>query len=316
MARTSTQALTDFLQQRLQQGNISSTTLLLTFFCDVVTEHGGEIWLGSVIHALAPLGISERLIRTSVFRLIQDDWLKSRKQGRRSYYRLTETGEHYYQRAARRIYASHSPAWDGVWTLLFASMVDKDKRDSLRKGLLWLGYGSFAPGVFALPSGDVQPLNELLRDLDLEDSIVKMRAQAEPSMRGQNLKQLVLSRWDLDDLRRRFAEFTRRYKAAVRILRRKQPPDAQILLLLRVLMIHEYRRLLLHDPELPATMMPANWEGHAAQNLVGDIYRMVVEPTSRWISRELVGANGPLKESPGLLQKRFSNSYTPGFDAG
>ncbi|MGD8384597.1 MAG: phenylacetic acid degradation operon negative regulatory protein PaaX [Lysobacterales bacterium] len=307
MARAATQALTEFLHRRMQQGNISSTTLLLTFFCDVVTEHGGEIWLGSVINALAPLGISERLIRTSVFRLIQDDWLESRKQGRRSYYRLTETGEHYYQRAAKRIYASHSPAWDGVWTLLFASMVDKDKRDSLRKGLLWLGYGSFAPGVFALPSGDVQSLNELLRDLDLEESIVKMRAQAEASMHGQNLKKLVLSRWDLDDLRRRFAEFTKHYEAAAKILRRKQQPDAQTLLLLRVLMIHEYRRLLLQDPELPATMMPANWEGHAAQKLVGNIYRMVADPTSRWISRELVGANGPLEECQDLLQKRFPN---------
>lgn len=305
MTRTPTQALDEFLRHRMQRGNISSTTLLLTFFCDVVTEHGGEIWLGSVIHALAPLGISERLIRTSVFRLIQDDWLESRKQGRRSYYRLTETGEHYYQRAAKRIYASHSPAWDGVWTLLFASMVDKDKRDSLRKGLLWLGYGSFAPGVFALPSSDVQSLNELLTDLGLEDSIVKMRARAEPSMNGQSLQKLVLSRWDLADLRRRFAEFTRQYKAAARILRRKKQPGGQLLLLLRVLMIHEYRRLLLHDPELPATMMPADWEGHDAQELVGSIYRTLAEPTSDWICRELVGTDGPLKESEGLLQKRF-----------
>jgi len=302
---SSSKALKAFLHQRMQQGNISSTALLFTFFCDVVTQHGGEIWLGSVIKALTPLGISERLTRTAVFRLIQDDWLESRKQGRRSYYRLTQTGKHYYERAAKRIYASSSPAWDGVWTLLFASMVDKDKRDALRKGVLWLGYGSFAPGVFALPSSDVQPLNELLKDLSLEDSIVKMQARADPSGNTESLQKLVLARWDLDDLRHRFAAFTSHYKTAERILRRKKQADGHLLLLLRVLMIHEYRRLLLHDPELPAIMMPVDWEGHAAQSLVADMYRLLAAETINWASRELVNATGRLNAGTRLLQNRF-----------
>ena len=96
MSLSATTAMDRFLQSRIAKGNISSTTLVFTFFCDVVTQHGGEIWLGSVIHALAPLGINERLTRTAVFRLVQDGWLESRKQGRRSYYRLTQTGQNYY----------------------------------------------------------------------------------------------------------------------------------------------------------------------------------------------------------------------------
>ena len=123
MNRSTSNPLDNFLQTRMRDGNISSTTLVFTFFCDVKTQHGGEIWLGSIIHALAPLGINERLTRTAVFRLVQDGWLESRKQGRRSYYRLTQTGQHYYQRAATRIYASSKPGWDGVWTLLFVSLV-------------------------------------------------------------------------------------------------------------------------------------------------------------------------------------------------
>ena len=121
MTSKANNSLEHFLRQRMRDGNISSTTLVFTFFCDVVTQHGGEIWLGSIIHALAPLGINERLTRTAVFRLVQDGWLESRKQGRRSYYCLTKTGQHYYQRSANRIYAGSKPDWDGVWTLLFTS---------------------------------------------------------------------------------------------------------------------------------------------------------------------------------------------------
>ena len=107
MTNKATSPLDRFLQQRMQTGNISSTTLVFTFFCDVVTQHGGEIWLGSVIHALAPLGVNERLIRTAVFRLVQDGWLESRKLGRRSYYRLTRTGQHYYRRPRNQHHIYH-----------------------------------------------------------------------------------------------------------------------------------------------------------------------------------------------------------------
>jgi hypothetical protein len=60
----SSQSILKFLSGRMAQGSISSTSLLITLFCDAVTRHGGEIWLGSLIRSLAPLGISERLVRT------------------------------------------------------------------------------------------------------------------------------------------------------------------------------------------------------------------------------------------------------------
>jgi acetyl-CoA C-acetyltransferase len=41
------------------------------------------------VRLLEPLGISERLVRTSVYRLAQDNWIEGVKSGRRSYYRLT-----------------------------------------------------------------------------------------------------------------------------------------------------------------------------------------------------------------------------------
>jgi len=304
MDSISTGPLDHFMQRRMQEGNISSTALVFTFFCDVVTQHGEEIWLGSVIQALAPLGINERLTRTAVFRLVQDGWLEARKQGRRSYYRLTRTGQHYYQRSARRIYASGKPDWDGVWTLLFVSLVPEDKRDALHRGLSWLGYGRMAAAVYALPCNDRPPLDELLADLDLTDCIVHMQAQAD---NAASLQKLVMSRWKLDDLRQRYTAFTRQYRQALKALQSAQPPDGHALLLLRVLMLQEYRRILLSDPELPAAMLPAGWEGYAAQSLVGEIYRTIATQTASWVNRELLNADGKLKGGTNLLKTRFTD---------
>ena len=302
MTANTTSPLDRFLQQRMLEGNISSTTLVFTFFCDVVTQHGGEIWLGSVIHALAPLGINERLTRTAVFRLVKDGWLQSRKQGRRSYYCLTQTGQHYYQRAASRIYANNKSDWDGIWTLLFTSLVPEEKRDALHRGLSWLGYGRMAAGVYALPCDDRPPLYELLEDLNLEDSIVHMQARAE---NAESLKKLVMARWKLRNLRERYGAFTSNYRKALKALSKPTPPSPHAMFLLRVLLLHEYRRILLNDPELPAEMLPSDWEGFAALELTGEIYRNLTAQTIKWVNSELLNAYGNMKGGSSTLKNRF-----------
>ena len=307
MTSKATSSLEHFLQQRMTEGNISSTTLVFTFFCDVVTQHGGEIWLGSVIHALAPLGINERLTRTAAFRLVQDGWLESRKQGRRSYYRLSPTGQNYYKRAAKRIYASSKPEWDGIWTLLFVSLVPEEKRETLKRGLLWSGYGRMAAGVYALPSKAHPVLDELLADLGLQDSVVQMQAQSDCD---ESLKKLVLSRWRLDDLRHRYAGFISHYHKTQKILNSRQPPGAHLLLLLRVLLIHEYRKILLSDPELPAAMLPADWEASAAQSLTSNIYCALAVPTAQWVNSNLHNADGLVEADSSGLQARLSTLTT------
>ena len=302
MKNAASNPLNQFLLQRMSDANISCTTLVFTFFCDVVTQHGGEIWLGSVIHALAPLGINQRSTRTAVYRLVQDGWLESRKQGRRSYYRLTQTGQNYYLRAANRIYAGSKTEWDGAWTILFTALVPEQKRDALNRGLLWLGYGRMAAGVYALPCDTRPLLRELLADLDLENCVVHMQAQADCD---ENLKRLVQSHWKLDELRQKYKAFTSYYLEARSALNNKNLTDGHSMLLLRILLVHEYRRILLSDPELPAEMLPADWEANDAQLLTGEIYRQLAVPTTQWVNRELLNADGSMKNSASILSNRF-----------
>jgi phenylacetic acid degradation operon negative regulatory protein len=44
-------------------------SLLVTVWGDAIAPHGAGIWLGSLIQLVAPLGLNERLVRTSVLRL-------------------------------------------------------------------------------------------------------------------------------------------------------------------------------------------------------------------------------------------------------
>jgi len=295
-------SLTTALRQRLQTSNISNTALMFTFFCDVITQHGGEVWLGNVIQTLARLNIKERGIRTAVFRLVKVGWLSSRKQGRCSYYRLSNTGQRYYQRAARRIYASQKPRWNGQWMLLFVPMVPDEKREALHRGLTWLGYGRLATAVYALPGHDREPMLELLSDLEIEDNIVHMQAQAN---RSDSLKELVLSRWNLDDLQQRYTEYIDWLLETRELLENQHQDDPQALLLLRVLLIHEYRRILLADPELPAGMSPPGWKGEAAKTLTADMYHRLYSTSTKWFEKQLKAVDGNPGATAGSTQPRF-----------
>ncbi|MDO6806812.1 hypothetical protein Q4595_30420, partial [Wenyingzhuangia sp. 1_MG-2023] len=77
---------------------------VITIYGDAIEPHGGTVWLGSLIKLLEPIGINERLMRTTIFRLTQDGWLMSDKVGRRSYYSLTDPGRRKFKKAFRRVY--------------------------------------------------------------------------------------------------------------------------------------------------------------------------------------------------------------------
>src|SRR3546814_6876732 len=49
-------------------------SLCVTLLGDAIGPHGGSIWLSDLIELVTPLGINERLLRTSVFRLVAQDW--------------------------------------------------------------------------------------------------------------------------------------------------------------------------------------------------------------------------------------------------
>src|SRR5262245_30400059 len=94
------QWIADYREQRPARAN----SLIITIYGDFIAPHGGTIWLGSVIKLVEPLGLNERVVRTSVYRLSQEKWLVSQQIGRKSYYSLTASGRKRFEHAYRRIY--------------------------------------------------------------------------------------------------------------------------------------------------------------------------------------------------------------------
>jgi len=74
----------------------------------------------------------------------------------------------------------------------------------------------------------------------------------------------------------------------------------------RVLLVHEYRRIVLRDPILPADILPKSWPGAAARALCADIYRHVLPGSERWLDTHARSdAGAPLPRARGL-DRRFT----------
>lgn len=294
----------DLLQAFRQRRPMRGRSLIITVFGDSISQHGGSLWLGSLIQALEPFGLNQRLVRTSAYRLLQEDWLTSHQIGRRSFYSLSDTGRRQYQRAARRIYAAQRPRWDGQWIMVLPSFLVEEQREQLRRQLRWDGYASLASGVLGHPGGDRRALDETLQDLGVADKVVVMNAHTEDAASQVALRGLARECWEIDKLEARYQEFLATFRPVLHAISRARELSDEQCFQVRTLAIHEYRRILLKDTDLPDELLPGDWAGKAARNLVANIYRATCSGAERYLVGTVVTAEGTLPPAePGFFER-------------
>jgi len=284
-------------------------SLITTVFGDSIAPRGGTLWLGSLINTMADFGISERLVRTSVFRLVKDGWLQSQQIGRRSYYSLTDDGRERFEQATHRIYGEPVAHWNGKWCLLLLSALDTASKESVRRECGWLGFGQMSANVLAHPSPDLADLDVTIRRLGVDESLVVVEGQ---TVRSESaMRELARSSWNLDDIDARYAEFVQRFRPVFKALSGKSQATEKSAFLIRTLLIQEYRKVLLRDPLLPAELLPSGWHGSAAYQLCRNLYRAVQAPADAHLDQRMETAEGPLPPPSRAFQTRFGGLEQP-----
>ena len=303
------------IQQRLedfrQQGRVQAGSLIISVFGDAVVPRGSRIWLGSLIRLLEPLDLNERLIRTSVFRLAKEEWLRSEPAGRRTDYLLAPSGQRRFEEASRHIYAASAPQWDRRWRLiLLVGELSPKQREQLKRALFWQGFGVLGNDCFVHPGVDLTSAFDALIAEGLGEVLGKLKpliAADTPYGSAASDLDMVHGAWNLDKLAAVYADFVSVYLPALAQLRgdNSQDIDDESAFLLRILLIHDYRRLLLRDPELPEVLLPADWPGQKARQLCQEIYHRLLPGSERHLDRHFQLANGDTPESAVSVFARF-----------
>jgi phenylacetic acid degradation operon negative regulatory protein len=278
-------------------------SLITTVFGDAIAPRGGTVWLGSLINAMADFGINERLVRTSVFRLVKEGWLQSVQIGRRSYYSLTADGRERFEQATNRIYGQPLEHWDGEWCLLLLSALDTASKEKARKELGWLGFGPLSANVLAHPTPEPADLEVTMRRIGVEESLVVMRGSTVRS--DTAMRALTRDCWNLDEINARYKEFVQVFRPVYKALCGKQAVTERSAFLIRTLLIQEYRKVLLRDPWLPAELLPAEWQGAVAYQLCRNLYLGVHAQADAHLDQVMESADGPLPPPSRAFMHRF-----------
>jgi len=270
--------LADALVQEFSQARHKhANTLILTLYGDTINPHGGTIWLGHLIKLVEPLGINQRLVRTSVYRLSEKGIMQSRQKGRRSYYSLTERGYRQYQSAEMRIYVTALPLWDGRWRLVMipSGGMGSKRRETVDKELLWLGFNRLASGVYVHPTADMQELNTMLADQKVSEHVVVLHA--ENGVDGHtHSDQLLMQCMGSKATDQAYQIFVDTY-APILQAAYTSPLNPERCFLVRTLLINHYRVILLHEPELPAGLLPKNALTLQARQITQALYLRICQ---------------------------------------
>ena len=282
---------------------LRSGSLITTVFGDAIAPRGGNVWLGSLISVMSDFGINERLVRTSVFRLSKDGWLESEQVGRRSYYSLSADGRERFEQATHRIYSTPAGQWDGHWCLLLLSGLDTATKEQVRKEFGWSGFAALSANVLAHPAPDLAELDTSIKRLRIVRDLVVLTGQTIRNDEG--MRQLAHSSWNLAEIKQRYEQFVDLFRPVMQAISLASKVNEKQAFIIQTLLIQEYRKVQLRDPQLPGELLPADWKGAAAYQLCRNIYLATQFEANQYLGKAMETTDGPLPPPGAAYWTRF-----------
>ncbi len=265
-----------------QTGPLRAGSFIVTLFGDIVAPRGGEVGIRDIITFCAPLGLSETLIRTAMSRLVAAGQVRGLRQGRRSFYALTEAARIEYAQAGDVIYGTPSVS---EWRFLcFPEGGATQQVAALAEPGFVVISDMFALG----PARGACPVGA-----------VAFAARPEGSIAG--LRAMVAQLWPLDGLAKSYEGFL----TFSRQIAKTDCPSPAAALALRVILVHTYREIALRDPQLVPEALPEHWPGHAARKEFARLYLHLSPDADSAVGTMFAAASGPLARVTPQTRARY-----------
>lgn len=210
-------------------------SLLVTVFGELAQEKGAQISGLMLRHIRERIGIKPEAMRVALHRLRKDGWIENERKGRTSAHFLTDWGRAQSAAASPRIY-SRAPTVTHAWLVLFDPSQPHGHVDASG---VWMSSNLLISGE-AMPGSDrfVTRLDDTSVIPDwMKNKICDAKTRATSQAFSRTLQSVQTELKKLSDLSS--------LEQAV----------------LRILLVHAWRRIVLKTPVLPDFVFPDDWCG-------------------------------------------------------
>jgi len=280
----------------LQRRLVRTQSIIFTLMGDFLRSRGGEFTVGSIIKMLQPLGYTDQAVRSALSRMCGNKWLRNKRVGHKSYYRLTNKSVELLERGYHRIFFTRqrSNGWNGQWQILAYSIPEgkRNLRARLRKELTWLGYGPLSYGCWISPYDSFAEIQKVADSLGISQNIHVFRADF---LGLANQKELVSRCWNLRKVNETYNVFYKKFFSEFQNLQQKKIMEKRLdpveCFVERVLLLHEYRKFPFMDPGLPLELLPDDWIGIKVIDFVNEYREWLAEPANAFVNSVLASEN-------------------------
>jgi phenylacetic acid degradation operon negative regulatory protein len=270
---------------------VRAGSLIITLYGDAIVPRGGSLSLGDITQIMGLFRIDSGHVRTAISRLTTEKWLERKKVGRNTFYRLSKQGEGAFEEATKRIY--------------FQRKAETAK--SIRLALLNGEASGRAAQRKSLERAGFAPLNAM--------TFVSTGSSLPKSIKGIHVIEVPVSdaaieilraSYKLDDLAERYREFRALFRNMHEAFAKGVELSDDDALTVRLLLIQEFRRIVLRDPGLPASLLPADWPGEEARRVAAEIYGSVLKGSERQLDLCQADEKRTLPMPNSQLSQRFT----------
>jgi phenylacetic acid degradation operon negative regulatory protein len=254
----------------------SARAYLLILLGDYVLDRDGGAWTQTVVDALGLVGFEERAARQALTRSAGARLLEPRRVGRRTRWNITPAGHSALTAAKHRLFAAGPDRdWNGDWLIVLATVPESHRnlRHRLRTSLSWAGFGTLGPGVWLSPHPS--HATEARQILDLLGEAVQGTLLHARLDNPHERERLVTQAWDVGELDRQYRTFVSQFATV-----RPESPERALVELAHLM--YQWRRLIMADPGLPPSLLPPQWSGEHARQVVFDRHPQWQQMATTW----------------------------------
>lgn len=266
---------------------VAPRALIVSIYGLYAHAPGSGISVAALIRLMAELGVDGPAVRSSISRLKRTGILEPGRVGGAAGYLATERARAILEEGEARIFGRPDARVADGWLLAVFSVPEHEraKRHELRSRLTWLGFGTAAPGVWIAPAHLFGQARAAIDRLGLSDYVDLFRAD---HLAFADLGSAVASWWDLAGLRSLYDAFLAEQEPVVERWTRphvgaEQVGDDPSAFADYVRALTQWRRLPFLDPGLPAEVLPSDWPGSRATEVVAGLQDRLAHPAARHV---------------------------------